>query len=261
MSGYIRTETGAEAMAAFNELDAVRYAAIMDDGTGFFAFDGNIDMALDMLVLRDGLMEPIPEYPDTWPTKSSEAGCVQRFERFAIVSDLLARSLRWPVSNNTSPGGDADDGAPDRNGRVLRATRDLVAPDGQVDPAGASGVSGCRLDGGWQVVLPRPSSPARSCAASRATQASLGRLPDAVCGEGRQHLSWEVELFVSILRHRRPDLTEILRTGSVLPVPFHSARGVASGPVTRWPVRPKRVSGVDVKTSGCWCQWRDSFSS
>lgn len=93
MSGYIITETGEEALAMFDN-DAVRYAASMEDGTGFVAYDGEIELEFtDNLQL----MEPIPEYPDTWPKREGHVIPKRRvsngFERFAIVSDLLSNDL------------------------------------------------------------------------------------------------------------------------------------------------------------------------
>lgn len=98
MSGYIITNDGDEALEAF-ENEAVRYAAKMDDGTGFIAYDGAIAITLDASGIR--LMEPIPEYPDTWPKRiAPKRGVSNGMERFAIVSDLLADDImRDPYSN------------------------------------------------------------------------------------------------------------------------------------------------------------------
>ena len=90
MTGYIITETGDEALAMCDN-DAVRYAASMEDGTGFVAYDGEIE-----LEFTDNLqmMEPHPDYPDSWPKRICPKRAVSNgFERFAIVSDLLANDI------------------------------------------------------------------------------------------------------------------------------------------------------------------------
>jgi hypothetical protein len=100
MSGYIFTATGAEALAVFED-ERVRYAASMDDGTGFVAFDGEPNYQLEALG-RVLMMEPHPDYPDSWPKHFAPKRRVSNgMERFAIVSDLLADDImRDPYSSN-----------------------------------------------------------------------------------------------------------------------------------------------------------------
>ena len=91
MTGYIITNDGREALEAF-ENEAVRYVADMEDGTGLIAYDGAIEITLSSEGIR--LMEPHPDYPDSWPKRICPKRAVSNgFERFAIVSDLLANDI------------------------------------------------------------------------------------------------------------------------------------------------------------------------
>jgi len=79
MSGYILTDTGAAALSAFTD-ERVRYAAALEDGTGFVAFNGD-----DADGIADGRI--FHEQAFIWPfgAAAPKRGVGNGTEAFALV--------------------------------------------------------------------------------------------------------------------------------------------------------------------------------
>jgi hypothetical protein len=84
-SGYVLTREGSRALELFAD-NRVRFAAELDDGSGFVAFDGE---ALGFMDSGTVFMaqEPHPDYPPSWPWRDCPKRAIATGrEHFALLS-------------------------------------------------------------------------------------------------------------------------------------------------------------------------------
>ena len=72
MEGYLFTATPQAAFDAYNLFPSVRFAAQLEDGSGFAAFDWYHPQMHEFGEVR--VSQPLPDYPDTWPDWAKKAG-------------------------------------------------------------------------------------------------------------------------------------------------------------------------------------------
>jgi hypothetical protein len=93
-SGYVLSTYADTALDAFRD-ERVRYAAGLDDGSGFLAFDGDPEGLLTYG--RVYMTDPQPDHPDTWPDWAKrippKRANATGNEVFSIVSEGLMEIL------------------------------------------------------------------------------------------------------------------------------------------------------------------------